>query len=427
MVDNCLLKTKKIFYGWIILILCFLVLVASLGVRLSFGAFITSWEAGFNVTRGTITIISAISLITYGAFQPLAGRLSDLYGTRLVLSGSLGIIGLGLILTQWLSNYWTLLFLYGVFISIGFAGASNVAASAAVIQWFHKKRGFALGFVTSGMALGQMTLVPLSIYLVKHWNWEYTFLFYGCVILFILTPLTYLFLRSKPDDIGEKPYGIDSDNAIKPLDTKIEETPAQNSKGESLFNLLKIRNFWLLVIPFFFCGFTDLGLIATHLIPYAEGEHFNDELIALCISVAAFFNILGILLAGYVSDFVSRSKLLAAIYITRAVSFIILLNVNNSYELLIFGIVYGITDMATAAPVAALSAKLFGMYSIGVIIGITAACHQIGAAFGSYLPGLIYDFTNSYNTSIALSAIILFVVGILSLYINEKRDSIKQF
>lgn len=423
MINHCYSETKKIFYGWIILLLCFFVLVASLGVRLSFGAFIASWEAGFSVTRGTITIISAVSLITYGVFQPLAGRLSDLYGTRLVLSGSLGIIGLGLILTQWLNNYWALLFLYGVFISIGYAGASNVTVSAAVIKWFHKKRGFALGFVTSGMALGQMTIVPLSIYLVKHWNWQYTFLTYGFIILFILTPVMYIFLRSKPDDIGEKPYGID--NEIKLFNNKKEEASAQNPKGESLFNLLKIRAFWLLVIPYFFCGFTDLGLITTHLIPYAEGKHFSSELIALCISVAAFFNIIGILLVGYVSDFVSRSRLLATVYIMRAISLILLLNVNNSYELLIFGIVYGITDMAAVAPVASLSAKLFGMYSIGVIIGFTAACHQIGSAFGSYLPGLLFDFTSSYNISIALSAVIMFLVGILSLFIHDKRDNIK--
>ncbi|MBF7084709.1 MFS transporter [Desulfallas sp. Bu1-1] len=155
--------TKKFFYGWVVLFLCFLALVVSLGIRLSFGVFVTSWEAEFHVNRGTLALISAIGLIFYGIFQPVAGRLSDLLGTRIVLSGSMAIIGLSLIIIQWLNNLWVLGVVYGILISIGYAGSSNVVASAVVIQWFHKRQGLALGFVTSGMAVGQMVIVPQKI------------------------------------------------------------------------------------------------------------------------------------------------------------------------------------------------------------------------------------------------------------------------
>lgn len=424
--------SKKFFYGWIVLFLCFLVLVVSLGVRLSFGAFITSWEAEFQVNRGTLALISATGLIFYGIFQPVAGRLSDLLGARFVLSGSMAIIGLSLIIIQWLNNLWVLGIVYGILISIGYAGTSNVVASAIVIQWFQKRQGLALGLVTSGMAVGQMVIVPLSIYMVGNWQWKLTFLIFGLTILFIVTPLIFAFIRSKPKDMGLKPYGMEQSN-FSMRNLYHPSTPAGEKDfvlreprvDESIFNLFKARTFWLLMLPYFFCGFTDLGLINTHLIPYAEGKNFSSHAIAFTIGLMAAFNIVGTIVAGYVSDYINRTRLLATIYMVRAFSFLVLLFLpgQSTVLLVIFGITYGITDMAPVAIVSSLCAKLFGKYAIGAVIGVMSACHQVGAAFGSFLPGMLYDWTGGYYVSFLFSVFALVAVSALVLLIRDKRSS----
>ncbi|WP_449240998.1 MFS transporter [Desulfoscipio gibsoniae] len=421
--------TKKFFYGWIVLFLCFLALIISLGIRLSFGAFLTSWELEYNVSRGTLSLISAIGLLVYGLFQPIFGRLTDDWGARPVLTLSLAIIGLSLIIIQWLNNIWVLALIYGIMISIGYAGASNVIASAIVIHWFQKRQGFALGFVTSGMAVGQMIIVPLSIYMVDNWQWQVTFLIFGAAVLFVITPLTFLFIRSKPEDIGLRPYGSDAQqegivNQNKCCNQE-EETVRPINDQENAFNLFKKPIFWALLVPHFFCGFTDLGVVNTHLIPYLEGNNFNGNVIAFSISLLAIFNIIGTIAAGHASDYFSRTRLLAALYTCRVFSLLILLFLpaNNIHQLILFVCLFGITDMAPVAIMSSLCAKLFGKFSIGVVIGIISASHQFGAAVGSYLPGVLYDLTGGYDIAIIFSIAALIAIAGSILTIEDKRYS----
>ena len=412
---------KKFFYGWVILLLCFWSLVASLGVRLSFGAFITSWESEFNAGRSALTLVSALSLVVYGLFSAVAGRLSDSHGARIVLPASLALIGLGLLVVQWLPNLWVLAVFYGVVASVGFAGASNVTASAVVVQWFHKYRGLALGLVISGMAGGQMIIVPLSIQLVGRLQWKATFLIYGLVITFVLAPLVYLLMRSKPEDMGRRPYGA---HAPEPAG-KVRTGHGQGDQDlEARLNLKQIfrqRAFWLLTIPYFFCGFTDLGLISTHLIPFAEEKQFSSGIISLAISLSAAFNIIGVLISGHLSDHHSRSRLLACTFVIRAISFGLLLTAGDTTRLLIFGVIYGITDMAAIAPTSSLSAHLFGKGTVGTVFGFIAISHQLGAAAGSLIPGVLYDRTGSYDLSILLSTVILLACSGMVLLINDSR------
>jgi len=385
----------------------------------------------YNVSRGTLALISAISLMIYGIFQPIFGRLSDYWGARLVLTGSMGIIGISLILIQWLDTLWVLALVYGILISIGYAGTSNVIASAIVIHWFHKKQGLALGFVTSGMAVGQMLIVPLSIFMVNNWHWKMVFLIFGAVVLFVITPLILLIVRSKPKDLGLLPYG-ETNNEVNNTNNKDyqfnKKTEAVKvlSQSNSVYNLFKLPTFWLLLIPHFFCGFTDLGLINTHLIPYLEGRGFFSNTIALTISLLALCNITGTLIAGYISDYVNRTKLLAFLYITRAAALLLLFYLpgGNIHQLIIFAVLFGITDMAPVAIVSSLCVKLFGRFSIGVVIGMISASHQFGAAVGSFLPGLLYDWMGDYKFAMMLSIGILISIAVLILFIRDERKSI---
>jgi hypothetical protein len=40
-------------------------------------------------------------------------------------------------------------------------------------------------------------------------------------------------------------------------------------------SIAREREFWLLVVPFFVCGYTSTGLTDTHLIPYAIDHHIE--------------------------------------------------------------------------------------------------------------------------------------------------------
>jgi sugar phosphate permease len=409
---------NNVHYAWIVLLLAFFALLAAQGIRLSFGAFITPWENEFQTSRAVISSVALISYIIYGISQPYVGKLIDQFGVRTILSISTLLIGISTILTFFTSSIWQLIIIYGFIASIGFGGASNVAGAIIITNWFDKKRGFALGLMTAGNAGGQLLLVPTSLLLIDSFGWKMTVLILGFSLSVLVFPLLLLFLRTHPKEKGLSPFGseIQSDQAA--VDQK-QSTQVTKTKI-SIFMLLKQKKFLFLLFPFFVCGVTTSGLIDTHLIPFAHNHGFSPTVTGSAISTLAAFNIAGTILSGHLSDRWNCKNMLAALYGLRAATIVILILISNvpplqhSLLLFIFAISFGIVDFATVAPTVRLTTEYFKEYSLGAIIGWIYLSHQIGAALGSFYPGLLYDLTGSYSSAFMFSIILLVVASVFS-------------
>ncbi len=404
-------------YAWIILAILFLGMLV--GTRASFGAYITPWEQDFSVDRTVVTAISMLSFVVFAFAQPLAGKLNDHFGGRIVPTVSILLLGGSLLLSSQATHIWQLFIYFGVGFSLGIAGCSNVTATAIITRWFAAKRGFAIGLAVSGMAVGQLIIVPTTLFLINQYNWRTAMTIVSLTILVVVLPLMFIFVRSKPEDAGLQPYGLitnpsDSATAYNQLANPAHKT--------SIFAVVKMRAFWQLSIPYFICGFTDVGLIQTHLIPLIQGKGFPVSIVALTFSMIAIFNIIGTIVTGYMSDHFHRSRQLGLIYAIRAGTFIFLLSIKSAWMLIPFAIIYGATEMASIAPTSSLTAHLFDRYSIGTILGFVSISHQIGGALGSLIPGLLYDLTGSYSSVIMLSVILLIGSAALVLRVPEPRS-----
>lgn len=397
----------KFHYAWVIIFITFLALLAVQGVRLSFGAFVQPWEQEFSMDRGTISLISMLSFIVYGLSQPVMGRLVDKLGPRMILSVSTLIVGISIFLTSFVQQPWQLFLLYGIFVSIGVGGASNVAATVLVTKWFNEKRGLALGIIEAGFGAGQMLLVPGSLLLINWLDWKLTVLILGIFLAVIVFPIVIFLLRNEPHEKGLEPIGGGQQE---------EQTSHQSQASENFSNwdAFRQRQFWFLILPFGICGFTSTGLMDTHLIPIAQLCGFSPGVTSATVSILAAFNIIGILLSGIVADRWSCRKILLGLYAARALSIVILLYTSNPATLMIFAVLFGLVDFATVAPTQLLATQYFKNHSIGFILGWLSLSHQIGSALGAYLPGLFYSHAGSYTISFYVSIILLGIAAIFS-------------
>ncbi len=91
--------------------------------------------------QGHDSLISMLSFIVYGVSQPVIGRLVDRFGPRIILSLSTLLVGLSIFFTYLVTSPWQLFILYGIIVSLGVGGASNVASTVIVTNWFNEKRG----------------------------------------------------------------------------------------------------------------------------------------------------------------------------------------------------------------------------------------------------------------------------------------------
>ncbi|AXC55117.1 MFS transporter [Bacillus spizizenii] len=409
---------KRLHYAWVIVSVTFLILLAVQGVRLSFGAFVEPWERQFSMDRSTISLISTMSFIVYGISQPVIGRLVDKWGARAVLAWSALLTGVSIFLTYLVTSPWELFLLYGLGVSLGVGGASNVAASVLVVNWFSKKRGLAFGIMEAGFGAGQMLLVPGSLMLIHWFSWKLTVVVLGLLLILIVFPAALLMLRNNPSEKNTEPIGG--------LAASEKET-APKTTALSVAGMFWMRQFWFLIFPFLICGFTTVGLMDTHLIPFSHDHGFSTTVTSAAVSLLAGFNIAGILLSGIVADRWSSRKILCFLYAVRALSIVILIYSHEPYLLLAFAILFGLVDFATVAPTQMLATQYFQNYSIGLMIGWLSLAHQIGSALGAYVPGVIYTVTGEYTLAFYLSIGMLVLASVMNVMLREPaavtRDS----
>jgi MFS family permease len=422
----------KLHYAWIVLLLAFIGLLSAQGVRLSFGAFVTPWENELQSSRGEISFIAFVSYAIFAISQPYVGKLIDKYGVKYVLSFSVLLIGFSTIITAFATKPIHLILLYGVIASFGFGGASNVAGSVVITNWFKTKRGFAIGLMSAGTASGQLLLVPLSIFMIEKLGWHLTVILLGSSLCLIIFPMLFIFLKNFPNDKGITAYGEQK--------LLTEDINAENKMTNvSIFQLLSERRFLFLLFPFFVCGVTTSGLIDTHLIPFSEACGFPTSTTSIAVGLLAAFNIAGTICSGFIADRWSSKNLLAILYGTRAFTVFILIIIFNDVSLfgffieksnllIIFAISFGIVDFATVAPTVKLATEYFQNLSVGMIIGWLFLSHQVGSAIGAYIPGVLFDITGSYDIAFVSSIVLLSIATILSFLLpdtNEKLNPIK--
>lgn len=415
------MSRRKLHYAWVIVFVTFLSFLAVQGGRLAFGAFMEPWERDLSLDRGTTSLISTLSFVIYGLSQPLIGRLIDKFGARVVISLSTLLVGLCFFAISFVQAPWQLFVLYA-FVSIGVGGASNVAGTVLVSNWFTKKRGLALGFLEAGFGFGQMLLVPGSLLLIHYFDWRMTHVILGVFLMLIIFPIVLFFLRNEPKEKGMEPLG--GSPPEKQLEEEKEEiTPKTDI---SLGRVMRKRTFWFIMLPFAVCGFTSTGLMDTHLIPFASYCGFSPAVTSAAVSILAGFNIAGILLSGVIADRWSSRKLLVLLYFGRALSILLLLFISDPILLVVFAALFGVVDFSTVAPTQVLVAQYFKNHSLGFIVGCLFLSHQIGSALGAYIPGLLFNQFGNYEIAFYTAIVILLAAALMNVLLPEKANEVNQ-
>jgi MFS family permease len=409
----------RLHYAWVVVAVAFVGLLTAQGARLSFGAFIGPWQNEFGTSRGSISLISTVSFLVYGVTQPLAGRLVDRVGTRVVLSGSAALVGVGLALAATARSPLHLALTYGVLASIGFGGASQVVASVAVTEWFIARRGLVFAVVEAAYGAGQILVVPAALALVTTAGWRPTLLVLAGLAAVLAAPVMLVLLRSRPADKGLEPYG----GASVLVAEEAPDGPAapERVRRPPLSALLKRREFWGLALPFFVCGYTTTGMIDTHLIPLAHDHGYGTATTGAAVGVLAVFNVLGTLASGPLADRYDSRLILAGLYGMRAVTLVLLLFTHSTPALLVFSLTFGLVDFATVAPTQVLASRWFRGHSLGLVFGLIFLAHQVGSAVGAYVPGALHDVTGSYDLALLGGVAVLVLATLTSAALPDPR------
>src|SRR5256712_6461883 len=182
-------------------------MLASSGIRSTFGVYIKPMEAEFGWGRGALSGAAAVSLVLLGAAGPLVGRLADRYGPRRIVTVSLLLLGAGAVGAAFVQSLWHVYVTIGLFLALGAGGLSTPTAATVAARWFEARRGVAIGIAAGGMSAGQLVVIPLAMALTLAFGWRMSFLWQGVGLLVLVLPIAVWLVGDDPAERGLRPYG----------------------------------------------------------------------------------------------------------------------------------------------------------------------------------------------------------------------------
>ena len=384
---------------------CFVVNV-TMGVRQTFGLFSGDFEIDCGISNTEFGLAIALHALIWGIVTPIFGRFADKHGGSKMVIFTLIIYGVGVLAlgNNFNTGTWFQINL-GLMVGIGLGGAAGTILAPVVTKHFpNQSRGKAAGYVTAFGGLGMFIFPILTKYLMVEVGWQSTFTVFA-IILFIMC-IPGLFLK-KPEGQNEN------------VDLKKEP-----EKSDSVITVLKEsfahKGFRLLVLGFFVCGF-QITLVATHVPRYVQDRGLDDWTGFAILSLIGLFNIIGVLIMGYLSDKYSKKMLLSGLYFFRAISIMLFIFLPPSnISAIAFGITFGLLWLATVPATNGIVAQVFGAKNLSMLFGIVFLNHQIGSFLGAYLGGVFYDIFGNFDYAWYLAIVLSFVATLLHLPIDEK-------
>ena len=393
-------------YAYVVVAVTFLALLATSSVRGAPGVLIRPLEAEFGWDRASISAAVALSILTFGAGGIWAGSATQRFGPRLVASLGVALVATGLAAVLTLGALWQLFLYWGVVVGLGTGAAGSVIGATIAHSWFRTHRGLIIGILGAANSMGQLLLIPAMAALTVLVGWRGAVVLLVAVSLGVLVPVV-LFLRDRPADVGQRPYGEDAVVSVADRAADVRGTPLRVA--------IRSRDFWLLAGSFFICGYTSNGLIGTHLIPHAVDHGFTEVTAAGAMALMGAMNLVGSLASGWLTDRFDPRRLLATYYGLRALSLAALPVIFDVRSLYLFAILYGLDWVATVPPTANLVATIFGRASLGTIYGVIFFGHMLGASLAAYAGGFFHDLLGDYHLIFISATLMGFIaVGLVS-------------
>ncbi len=387
-------KSSKFFYGYIIVIAGFFVLMLAYGSVYTFGSFFKPVSQEFGWTRAMTSGAYSLYQVLHGFLGIFAGRLSDRLGPRVVVTICGLSLGLGYILMSQINSIWQLYLYYGVLVSLGMSSGYIPIASAAA-RWFVKRRGLMTGLLVSGTGVGTVILPPVASQLITIFNWSTSYIILGAIVLVIIV-IAAQFLRPDPVKMGLLPYGG--------KEVKVEHV-ASEVGGFSLREAMRNRQYWVLIATFFLFLFSQQAIMV-HIVPHATDLGNSAVSAAIILSVIGGAGIAGRIGMGGAGDRIGNKRSLVIGLILQAVSLISLLGMKELWMFYVFAAIYGFGYGSMIALQTPILAELFGLKSLGAILGMLIFVGTIGGAIGPLVVGMIFDSTSSYTSGFILCAVL---------------------
>jgi predicted MFS family arabinose efflux permease len=375
-----------------------MIVTLSMGIRHGFGLWLQPITQEQGWSRQAFSLAIAIQNLSWGVIGVFAGMLADKLGAFRVLLAGAVLYALGLAGMAWSATPLMFALTAGVLIGAAQAGTTYAVIYGVIGRQIPaEKRSWAMGVAAAAGSFGQFLMVPVEGQLIARLGWQTALLVLAAMVL-IIVPLA--FGLREPSQAG----------------TSVRRSQTIMQAAREAFGY---PSFVLLTLGYFVCGF-QVVFIGVHMPSYLRDKGLSPEVASYALALIGLFNVFGTYVAGSLGARLAKRKLLAAIYLSRAVAIALFLIVPISpLTVYVFAGVMGFLWLSTVPLTSGIVAQIFGVAHLSMLGGIVFLSHQVGSFLGVWLGGYLYDRTGSYDIVWYIAIALGIAAALINLPVKE--------
>ncbi len=408
------MSESKLHYGWVVIFMGMLTTIAAHGFgRMAYTIILPAMKDGLAFDYTQLGLLGTGNFIGYLTMAVIGGFLAARFGTRIVITFALLLMGVTLILTG-LAETFGFAFAMRLLTGLG-NGAAYVPAMALGSAWFAmKRRGFATGIVSGGIGAGTLIsglVVPPILAAYGNEGWRYSWYYLGGAVL-VIAGVVFLFIRSRPDEMGLRQVGEEGGVTAGPGGAKVSTLD---------WGLVyKKGSVWYLGITYFFYGLSYIiymVFFAAYLVKeMGLSPQWAGGLWAAVGGLSVFCGVIW----GGISDRLGRARGAALAYLVLATAYIVYALIRVEFGFYLSAFLFGLTAWSIPTIMAATAGDLVGPRLAPAGLGFVTIFFGIGQALGPAIGGFLADQTGSFTVPFLAAGGISLVGAGFSLFLKRQ-------
>ncbi|MCB0710750.1 MAG: MFS transporter [Ignavibacteriae bacterium] len=352
-----------------------------------------------SVEKSALGLLMTIYAVSVGVFALIAGPISDRFGRRRILLVGAGLLAVTLGLHAFANTFAVLLLVRGL------AGAAGGMLSGAAVSYVGDyfpvhQRGWASGWVMSGIAAGQILGVPLGNLLADWLGFRAPFLAFS-----IVAAVAFLFIWFRlPQPNVKLGESLSVRSALLGYGVLLRRSEVRAASGAFLAMFMGISLF----VTFF----------PTWLEEYLG---FSAFMVSMLYLVGGVANVIAGPRAGKLSDRIGRTTVIIGASVGVALLMPITTLVQPTFSWVIYPLFF--LTMAFVAsrmsPMQALMTQLATGAQRGTLMSLVTSIGQIGFGMGSAFASAVWRLFGFTGNAIVAMVSVLLMAGIVWQYLRK--------
>lgn len=407
---------RPLFYGWVIVgVLGYISAVLIMQAALNLSLFVKPMGEALGISAILFGWSGTLRALCSAISGPYIGRLIDLHGPRYLLPiavaiGSGCVIALGQV-----REIWQFLSVFAVLGLVGMMGPSQIYTVVPITKWFVRQRGRAISLVFLAAVIGPAVLLPLNQLAIEQLGWSATWTIIGVVSIVTVVPLSIIFLRRQPEDIGLLPDG-DLAPMYEPerggASRAAEIQSATEERSWTRNEAMRSSAFWRLGFAYSFTMFAGSAFILFRIAHFVE-RGMDPVTVALGASVdAAMFGVMSVT-AGFLEHRISMRTMGALGFAGIFCALVLAITADSVPVMLLANAIWGAAAGANNISQQLIWANYYGRGHQGSIRGLITPLTLLVGNISGPLSGTLREMTGSYGMAWSIAAALVFLGGIL--------------